>query len=74
MERIYLSGRYPGQDGSTLQVQRFEGGWTNFPVTTSVSGGRYSTYVQTGNTGRNRFRMLDTSTGRASNPVTVTIG
>jgi hypothetical protein len=74
MERIYLSGRYPGSDGHTLQVQRFEAGWTDFPVTTTVSGGRFSTYVQTGNAGKNRFRVLDPASGKASNPVTVTVG
>ncbi len=72
-ERINLSGRYPGHDGTTLQVQRFESGWTNFPTSASVRGGRYATYVETGVSGVNRFRVVDTTTGRASAPVTVEV-
>jgi len=75
MERIDLTGRYRGGSGATLQVQRFEGGsWDDFPVTVTVSGGSFSTYVLSGRTGQNRFRVLDHSAGRASNPVTVRIG
>ena len=32
-ERIYLTGSYRGGEGRTLQVQRFQGGWSSFPVT-----------------------------------------
>lgn len=73
-ERIYLTGHYRGGEGHSLQVQRFQGGWTDFPVTTTVHGAGFSTYVQSGNSGRNRFRVLDPATGRASNPVNVVIG
>lgn len=73
MERIYLTGTYPRGDGASLQVQRFEGGWSDFPTTTSVSGGTFSTYIMTGRAGPNRFRVVDPATGKASNPVTVTV-
>jgi hypothetical protein len=73
-ERIYLSGSYRGGEGRTLQVQRFQGGWSSFPVTTTVRAGSFSTYVQSGNSGPNRFRVVDPSTGRASNQVSVVIG
>ena len=46
-ERVDLSGVYPRGEGATLQVQRFEGGWTDFPVTASVSGGTFRTYIYT---------------------------
>lgn len=75
MGQIDLTGVYPGGEGAILQVQRFEGGaWGDFPVTASVSNETFSTYVQTGQTGVNRFRMLDTDSGDASNEVKVTVG
>lgn len=73
-ERINLSGSYRKGDGSTLQVQRFEDGWTDFPVTVSVSGEAFTTFIFTERAGKSRFRVLDKAAGKASNPVTVTIG
>lgn len=75
MGRIDLTGTYRGGDGATLQVQRFEGGsWSDFPVDVTVNGSAYATWIQSGREGRNRFRVVDTATGRASNVVRVTIG
>jgi hypothetical protein len=76
MGRIDLSGTYPTGEGAILQVQRATGpgdSWVDFPVTVTVSGGQFSTYVQTGKSGPNRFRVVDTDTQLASNDVTVTI-
>jgi hypothetical protein len=73
-ERINLTGVYRAGEGATLQVQRFEGGWVDFPVNATVRGGIFATYVVTGRSGANRFRVLDPATGRASNPVSVTVG
>jgi hypothetical protein len=72
-ERIYLTGTYRGGEGSTLQVQRFEGRWVDFPVSVTVRGSRFATYVVTGQSGTKRFRVLDPSTGRTSSPVSVTL-
>jgi hypothetical protein len=73
-ERINLVGSYHGTGSPTLQVQRFEGGqWVDFPTTASVSGGQFSTYIETGHTGVNRIRMLDPSTGQSSNVVEIHI-
>lgn len=72
-DRIYLTGSYRGGNGATLQVQRLAGGWADFPTTATVSGGRFTTYVESGRSGRNRFRVVDESTGRTSNAVSVTI-
>jgi hypothetical protein len=73
--RINLTGVYQGGgEGARLQVQRFENGWVDFPVTTSVSGGMFGTYVFSGREGANRFRVVDTRRDRASNAVRVTIG
>ena len=74
MGRIDLVGSYPGGEGAVLQVQRKEGGsWSDFPVSVSVSGGQFSTYVQTGRVGRTEFRVVDTDTDAVSNTVTVQI-
>jgi hypothetical protein len=73
-ERINLTGVYPRGEGAVLQVQRFEGTWTDFAtVSARVSGGIYNTYVLTSRSGKARFRMTDTASGRSSNPVTVTV-
>ncbi len=74
MANIDLTGVYPGGEGAILQVQRFENGsWQDFPVTVSVSDQTFTTYVQTGQVGVNRFRMVDTDTGKVSNEVKVSI-
>lgn len=73
-ERINLTGDYRNGDGALLQVQRLQGGWTDFPVTIPVDGGRFSTYIQTSRTGDARFRVVDKGAGRRSNVVRVTIG
>ncbi len=72
-ERIDLEGRYPGGNGATVQVQRQEGRWTDFPVSTAVRDGTFSTFVQSGHRGVNRFRVVDSSTGRRSNTVSVLV-
>lgn len=76
MERLDLTGTYPGGEGAILKIQRKEGAaWEDFfSVTASVSGSIFSTYIQTGNLGVNIFRVVDTDTGLASNEVRVRIG
>lgn len=75
MGRIDLTGTYQGGEGAVLQVQRLEGGsWSDFPVTASVSNQTFQTYVQSSQAGKNKFRVVDTDTEKASNPVTVSIG
>lgn len=73
-ERINLTGVYQAGEGAVLQVQRFEGGWSDFPVSANVSGGIFNTFILTSRTGKARFRVFDHALNRASNPVTVTIG
>ncbi len=74
-ERVNLTGTYRGADNVGLQVQRFEdGGWRDFGVSATVRVGTYETWVITGRTGRQRFRMWDPAASRGSNPVDVTIG
>jgi hypothetical protein len=72
-ERVNLTGTYQGGEGMSLQVQRNEGGtWVDFPTSATVSGGTFSTYIETGQTGPNQFRMMDPN-GRTSNVVVVQI-
>jgi cytoskeletal protein RodZ len=75
-EQIDLSGRFPDLGaGMTLQVQRREaGGWADFPVTaTTQEDGSFATYVQTGQSGVNKFRMLVVETGETTPPVRVDV-
>lgn len=73
MEQVTLSGTYAGGEGEIVQVQEESGGsWTAFPIPgVAVSGGQFTTYIQTGHTGT--FRVIDTSTGATSNSVTITV-
>ncbi|MFB9311559.1 hypothetical protein [Nocardioides plantarum] len=74
MEKIYLNGTYPGGDGAVLQVQQYkDGGWSDFPVNVSVSGDQFSTFIQAGQLGENRFRVVDTDSDKTSDEVVVTI-
>jgi hypothetical protein len=75
MQRIDLSGVYPGGEGAVLQVQRMGTGsaWEDFPVTAAVSGGTFSTYVQTGRPGVQQFRVRDPDAKLVSNVVSVTV-
>lgn len=74
MQRVTLSGRYPGGNGTSLQVQRREGGsWVQFPTSASVEAGSFTTFVASGQSGPNAFRVLDPSTGRKSNVVVVRV-
>jgi hypothetical protein len=76
MQQIDLTGVYPGGEGAILQVQRkLDGKWQDFlSVDAAVSGGQFSTYVQTGQLGVQKFRMRDTTSGMVSNVVSVTVG
>lgn len=75
MERVNLTGTYQGVDNVVLKVQRFEDGrWTDFGVEATVRAGTYATYVQTGRSGEQRFRMYDPQAPEGSNVVLVTIG
>lgn len=75
MQQIDLSGTYATGEGAILQVQRLENGaWNDFPVSVSVSGQTFGTYVMTGQLGENRFRVRDTDGDLLSNEVVVTVG
>lgn len=74
-QRINMNGVYPEGDGVVLKIQRKEGGtWVDFPVTATVSGGSFETWILTSHTGRNQFRMYDEGAQRASNVAAVQVG
>ncbi|GAA4819542.1 hypothetical protein ACFQ0K_10875 [Nocardioides caeni] len=74
-ERIYFSGVYPAGEGAILWVQRYENDtWSDFPASVGVTNGTFSSYVFTGVSGLNRFRVIDRDTGTASNEIRVTVG
>lgn len=75
MQQIDLSGTYPGGDGAQLEVQRFtDGEWRDFGVSMTVSGEQFVTYIQTGQSGVNRIRVVDRETEETSNEVEVKVG
>jgi hypothetical protein len=75
MERINLTGQWPGHDNESLLVQRFDGGkWADFGVDVRVDVGTFATYVMTGRTGDQKFRVYDPTSQTASNEVTITVG
>jgi hypothetical protein len=75
MGRIDLTGTYPGGEGAVLNVQKFSNGsWQDFySISATVTNGTFSTYIQTGTPGMNRFRMIDSDTKLFSNEVKVQI-
>lgn len=76
MQRVNLTGTWPGHDNVALQVQSMQtGAWTDFAgVQAQVSAGTFTTYVQTGRAGDNQFRVRDPASGAVSKAVTVTVG
>jgi hypothetical protein len=76
MGRIDLTGTYPGGEGAVLNVQKFSNGtWQDFySISATVTNGTFSTYIQTGTPGMNRFRVIDSDTQISSNEVKVQIG
>lgn len=74
-ERIYFSGVYPGGEGAILWLQRWQdGAWADFPASVGVTNGTFSSYVFTGVSGINRFRVIDRDSGTVSNEIRVQVG
>ncbi|SDT36050.1 Protein kinase domain-containing protein [Friedmanniella luteola] len=74
---VQLRGTHSGGTGSTfLRVQRWERGtWRAFPLPTRADGtGWFTTYVELGQPGRYRLRVLDPEAGVASEPVLLVVG
>ncbi|MBM9458527.1 hypothetical protein JK386_01280 [Nocardioides sp. zg-536] len=74
-ERIQFSGVYPGGEGAILWVERWQdGGWSEFPASVNVTNGTFSSYIFTGQSGLNRFRVVDRDRNIASNEIRIQVG
>ena len=69
------SGTYRGGANILLRVQRSEGGqWVDFPLPTKTDqSGRFTAYVELGQPGRYRLRVLDPDSGVTSKPFLLVI-
>ena len=74
-ETVRIQGRYPGGPDTLLRVQRWEDGkWLAFPLPTKTDkSGRFTAYVEFGQPGRYRLRLLDPSSGSTSKPFVLVI-
>jgi hypothetical protein len=74
-EAVRIQGTYRGGAGTFLRLQRWErGSWLDFPLPTKTDqSGQFSTYVEFGQPGRYRLRVLDPDSGVTSEPFVVVI-
>ena len=74
-ETVRIRGSYPDGADTLLRVQRWEDGkWLAFPLPTKTDkSGQFTAYVELGQPGRYRLRLLDPSTGLTSKPFVLVI-
>jgi hypothetical protein len=67
-ETVRIQGTYRGGEDTFLRVQRKEGGkWVDFPLPTKTNrSGQFTAYVEFGQPGRYRLRVLDPDSGVTS--------
>jgi hypothetical protein len=72
---VRIQGTYHGGADTFLRVQRWDGGkWLAFPVPTKTDqSGQFTTYVELGQPGRYRLRVLDPNSGVTSKPFVLVI-
>ena len=72
---VRIQGTYRGGAETFLRVQRWEGGkWLDFPVPTKTDqSGQFTAYVELGQPGRYRLRVLDPDSGVTSKPFVLVI-
>lgn len=75
LEPAKLTGSYPASPSATLHVQILDSGsWVDYPLPTVVNdAGQFTTYVEIGQRGVNQLRVIEPSSGKTSNVVTVTV-
>lgn len=73
-EQLYLSGIYPGGEGTVLDIEykTGDGRWEEFPIDVNVANETFSTYVETYRSGDVYWRVVDSDEGVKSNEVKVT--
>jgi hypothetical protein len=74
-ETVRIRGSYRDGADTLLRVQRWEDGkWLDFPLPTKTDkSGQFTAYVELGQPGRYRLRLLDPSTGLTSKPFVLVI-
>jgi len=74
-ETVRVQGTYRGGADTFLRVQRWEGGkWLTFPVPTKTDqSGKFTAYVELGQPGRYRLRVLHPGTHLTSKPFVLAI-
>jgi hypothetical protein len=74
-ETVRIQGAYRGEGDTFLRVQRREGGkWLDFPLPTKTDwSGQFTAFIELGQPGRYRLRVLDPDSGVASKPFVLVI-
>jgi serine/threonine protein kinase len=74
-QTVQIQGTYRGGADTFLRVERWEGGrWLAFPLPTKTDqSGQFTAYVELGQPGRYRLRVLNPDSGVTSNPSVVVI-
>ena len=74
-ETVRIPGTYHGGAGTFLRVQRWQGGrWLDFPLPAKTDqSGQFTAYVEFGQPGRYRLRVLDPDSGVTSKPFVLVI-
>jgi hypothetical protein len=74
-QTVRIQGTYRGGADTFLRVQRWEGGkWLDFPLPTKTDqSGQFTAYVELGQPGRYRLRVLDPHSGATSKPFVLVI-
>ena len=74
-QTVRIQGTYRGGADTFLRVQRWEGGkWLDFPLPTKTDqSGQFTAYVEFGQPGRYRLRVLDPDSGVTSKPFVLVI-
>jgi hypothetical protein len=75
LQTIRIQGTYRGGADTFLRMERWEGGkWLAFPLLTKTDqSGQFTAYVELGQPGRYRLRMLDPDSGVTSKPSVLVI-
>ena len=74
-QTVRIKGTYRGGSDAILRLQCWEEGkWLAFPLPTKTDrSGQFTAYVEFGQPGRYRLRLLDPDTGVMSKPVVLAI-
>ena len=74
-QTVQIQGRYPGGADTFVRVQHWEDGkWMPFPIPAKTDqSGEFTAYVELGQAGKYRLRVLDPDSGVKSDPFVLVI-